>query len=34
MTIEVGIPDVGIDAFFAGLSAPIDEFLATAAKAE
>ena len=36
-TIEVGIPDVGLDTldtFFAGLSAPIDAFLATAAKAE
>ena len=35
--VEVGIPDVGLDtldAFFAGLSAPIDAFLATAAKAE
>ena len=33
--VEVGIPDVGIDtldAFFAGLSAPIDAFLANAAK--
>ena len=35
--VEVGIPDVGLDtldAFFAGLSAPIDAFLATAAKAD
>ena len=35
--VEVGIPDVGLDtldAFFAELSAPIDAFLATAAKAE
>ena len=34
-TIEAGTPEVGLDkldAFFAGLSAPIDEFLATAAK--
>ena len=33
--VEVGIPDVGIDtldAFFAELSAPIDAFLANAAK--
>ena len=34
-TIEMGTPDVGLDtldAFFAELSAPIDAFLATAAK--
>ena len=34
-SVEVGTPDVGIDtldAFFAGLSAPIDAFLANAAK--
>ena len=36
-TVEVGIPDVGLDtldSFFSELSAPIDEFLATAAKAQ
>lgn len=35
--VEVGIPDIGLDtldAFFAELSAPIDEFLATAANKE